>query len=52
MVTPDDRPPFPATHTGLVPLAHLGQLRPGGAVAVRYSPADLGSIAVVWGQPA
>ncbi|WP_229404513.1 MULTISPECIES: hypothetical protein [Micromonospora] len=52
MVTPADRPPFPATHTGLVPPVYLGQLRPGGTVAVRYSPADPNSVAVVWGQPA
>lgn len=52
MVTPDGRPPFPATWTGLVPLLWLGQLRPGGALAVRFDPVTPSSLTVVWGQPA
>ncbi|MBO4208122.1 hypothetical protein [Micromonospora echinofusca] len=52
MVTPAGRPPFPAGWTGLVPLTGLGQLRPGGSVAVRFDAFQPTSLTVLWGQPA
>lgn len=51
MVNAAGRPPYPATHTSLVPLTGIGQLRPGAEVAIHFDPLHPTRLTVMWGQP-
>src|ERR1700694_5222464 len=44
----DGQPPYPATYSGVVPMAYIGRLQPGVRVEVKVDPNDHSQVWVNW----
>ena len=51
LVTLPGQPPYPATVTSTISMAHLGRVQPGGVVAVRVNPATPATVHLDWTAP-
>jgi membrane protease subunit (stomatin/prohibitin family) len=51
LVTLPGQPPYPATVTATVSMAHLGRVQPGGVVTVRVDPATPAAVHLDWMVP-
>jgi hypothetical protein len=51
LVTVPGQPPYPATVTTTVSMAHIGRVQPGGVVAVRVNPTTPAAVHLDWMVP-